>query len=303
MQTIARLNAFYENQVSFLYDSTTMRTIPSFLLLALLTACGGSQPPAAEQSQTLWIYAGAASKPPTEELTAAFEAETGIDVEVIFGGSGYVLSQMKLSGKGDIYFPGSSDFMEVAKRDGLVLSETEQRVVYLVSAINVQRGNPKNIRTLRDLCRPGLRLAIGQPEEVCVGTYAEEIIATNLSPTEQAQLRGNIVTYTESCDKTATVVALKTVDAVIGWRVFEYWNPEAIESIPLHPEELIRIGYIPIAVAASSKNPDLAQRFIDYTVGPKGKAIFAKHHYLPTPEAAMEAAGNPNLLIGGDQFK
>lgn len=269
----------------------------SLLALVLLVGCRGTPSPL-DDSPSLLIYAGAASKPPTEELAAAFEAETGVKVSVIFGGSGYVLSQMKLSGKGDLFFPGSSDFMEIAKREGLVLPETEQRVVYLVNAINVQRGNPLGIRSLRDLCRPGIRLAIGQPDEVCVGAYAEEIIEANLSPTEQVQLRRNIVTYTESCDKTATVVALKTVDAVIGWRVFEYWNPDAIESIALHPDELLRIGYIPIAIATSCQQTTVAQRFIDYTLSDAGKAIFAKYHYLPTPEAALKVAGNRNLAIG-----
>ena len=67
------------------------------------------------------IFAGAASKPATEETVRIFQEKFGIPVDVIFGGSGFVLSQMKLTKKGDLYFPGSSDFMEVAKREGLVL--------------------------------------------------------------------------------------------------------------------------------------------------------------------------------------
>ena len=117
----------------------------------------------------LLIYAGAASQPPTEEAAREFEEETGIRVDVIFGGSGYVLSQMKLAGQGDLYFPGSSDYMEKAKREGDVLSETEQRVVYLVNAINVPAGNPKKIHGLTDLLEPGLRIAIANPDGVCVG--------------------------------------------------------------------------------------------------------------------------------------
>jgi molybdate transport system substrate-binding protein len=33
---------------------------------------------------------------------------------------------MKLTKKGDLYFPGSSDFMEMAKKDGFVFPETEK---------------------------------------------------------------------------------------------------------------------------------------------------------------------------------
>jgi molybdate transport system substrate-binding protein len=37
---------------------------------------------------------------------------------------------MMLAKKGDIYFPGSSDFVETAKKNGTVYNETERKVVY-----------------------------------------------------------------------------------------------------------------------------------------------------------------------------
>ena len=77
-------------------------------------------------ADSLMVFAGAASKPPTEEAAKAFEAKTGVKVDVIFGGSGYVLSQMMLGKKGDIYFPGSSDYMELAKKKEVVFPETEK---------------------------------------------------------------------------------------------------------------------------------------------------------------------------------
>jgi molybdate transport system substrate-binding protein len=168
----------------------------------------------------LLVFAGAASKPPTEEAAKAFEKKTGVKVNVTFGGSGFVLSQMTLARKGDIYFPGSSDYMEIAKKKGFVFPETEQYVVYLVPAINVQKGNPKGIKSLRDLTGPGLRVAIANPDGVCVGLHAVEIVEKNLASEEKAAFRNNLVNYTESCEKTATAVSLKTVDAVIGWKVF-----------------------------------------------------------------------------------
>lgn len=62
---------------------------------------------------------------------------------MVFGGSGYVLSQMMLSKQGNTYFPGSSDYMEVAKKKSVILHETKKYLVYLVPAINLQKGNPQ----------------------------------------------------------------------------------------------------------------------------------------------------------------
>ncbi len=228
----------------------------------------------------LMVFAGAASKPATEEAIKIFQKTQNITVEASFGGSGFVLSQMKLSRRGDLYFPGSSDFMEFAKKEGLVLPETERIVVYLIPAINVQKGNPKNIHSLRDLTREGIRVAIANPEMVCVGTYAVEIIEKNLTILEREVFKRNLVNYLESCEKTANAVSLKAVDGVLGWRVFQYWDPERIETVYLRPEEIPRIGYIPIAISKFTKDRILAQKFIDFLLSPQAKNIFKRYGYL-----------------------
>ncbi len=247
----------------------------------------------------LLVFAGAASKPATERAAKAYEDQTGIKVEVAFGGSGYVLSQMKLARQGDLYFPGSSDYMEKAKRDGDVLPETEAVIVYLVPAINVQKGNPHHIQSLNDLTHPGLRVAIANPDGVCVGAYAVEIVENALSPEERTAFQSNLVNYTGSCAKTATAISLKQADAVIGWRVFENWDPERIETIPLPSDLIPRIEYIPIAVSRFSKQPEAAQAFIDFLTGREGQEIFARYGYFATVEEAF-AWLNEEKPVGGE---
>lgn len=250
-------------------------------------------------SSRLLLFAGAASKPATEEVIQLFQKRTGISVDASFGGSGFVLSQMKLTRKGDLYFPGSSDFMELAKKEGLVFPETEKIIVYLIPAINVQKGNPKKIFSLKDLTREGIRVAIANPGFVCVGTYAAEIIEKNLTPPEKEKLKKNLANYTESCEKTANAISLKAVDAVIGWRVFQYWDPERIETIYLKPNEIPRIGYIPIAISTFCRDKTLAQRFIDFLLSPEGKEIFRKYHYLMDLQEARQFT-RPDTPVGGE---
>ena len=250
-------------------------------------------------SEELLVFAGAASKPPTEEAAKVFEKKTGVKVNVTFGGSGFVLSQMTLAKKGDIYFPGSSDYMEIAKKKGLVFPETERYVVYLVPAINVQKGNPKGIKSLRDLTKPSIRVAIANPDGVCVGLYAVEIIEKNFTLEEKAAFRKNLVNYTESCEKTATAISLKTADAVIGWEVFQYWDPARIETIALKKHEIVRIGYIPIGISKFTSNRPLAQKFIDFILSDEGKALFKKYHYFMSPEEAITWIGEKKP-VGGE---
>ncbi len=275
----------------------------ALILVALLAGCSSKDDASAttratgraDEGRVLELFVGTASKPPTEAAAAAFEQRTGAKLELHFGGSGKMLSDMKLAERGDVYFPGSSDYMEKAKAEGLVVPGTETRIVYLIPAINVQRGNPHHIRGLEDLAQTGLRVGIARPDTVCVGLYGVELL-------ERAKLadkvKPNIVTNAESCEKTAQLISLGSVDAVLGWEVFEHWDPEHIETVYLPKDQVTRIGYVPAAVGAKAREPALAKEFIAFLASDEGKAIFKKWHYL-TSEADARVYTTASTPVGG----
>lgn len=270
------------------------RTVISFVLVSIslflpFAGCG------VKQTKSITAYVGSASKPPMDEAAQVFESQVGVKVYLNYGGSGTMLSQMKLSKSGDVYIPGSSDFMAAAVRDNLIRPQSEQIVAYLIPVIAVQTGNPKNIRSLSDLAKPGIKVAIGNPEAVCLGLYAVELLQCNGLLSDVSK---NIVTYAESCEKLATLLSLKAVDAVIGWDVFGKWSPESIEVIYLRPEQLPRIGYIPAAVSTYSTNVESAQKFTDFLVSKTAQDIFRKWGYIVTEDEAKKYA--PKAEIGGE---
>jgi molybdate transport system substrate-binding protein len=271
-----------------------MKFLPLILALSLSLVCS-----AVYGADSLLVYAGAASKPPTEEAAKLYEKKTGVKIDLVIGGSGYMLSQMKLAKQGDIYFPGSSDYMEKAKREGVVYPDTEKVIVYLVPSINVVKGNPHGIKTLQDLTKPGLRVAIANPEGVCLGVYAVEIIENTFTAAQKAAFQSNLVNYTESCEKTATAISLKMVDAVIGWSVLEHWDPARIQTIKLPASQVSRIGYIPIAISKFTKSREAAQRFIDFMAGQEGRKIFARYKYFTSAKEAMDWLG-ATKAVGGE---
>lgn len=272
----------------------------AFLFSILILFCGLAGKPrqinGVFKGKELELFIGSASKPAAEDAAKEFEKLTGAKLLLHFGGSGKMLSDMKLSNRGDIYFPGSSDYMELAKKEKLVIPETEKIVVYLVPAINVPKGNPKGIKTLEDLAKPGVRIGIARPDTVCVGLYAVEVLENN---NMSEKVRPNIVTNAESCEKTAQLVGFETVDAVLGWSVFCYWNPEKIETVLLDPEQVPRIGYIPIARSVYCREKELSEKFIEFVTGKDGKSIFTKWHYFVTEEEAKKYA-KKGALVGGE---
>lgn len=276
-----------------------MKSLLKLLVVALCLA--ESLNPAWAAEERILFMAGAAAQPVVEPLAKAFETKTGIKVDVNIAGSGMLLSQIELSGKGDIYFPGSIDFIDKAVKDGMVDESTVTPIVYLVPSINVQKGNPHKIKTLKDLCRPGLRVAIAQPETVCLGVFAVELAERFLSPEEKKAFRANLVTYTESCEKTAAALLLKSADAVIGWSVFEYWNPELIETVKLTPDEIVRISYLAVAITKRSQHLEASKKFVEFMKSPEGLEFFKKFHYFTTAEEALAYVG-ADKPVGGTPY-
>jgi molybdate transport system substrate-binding protein len=147
---------------------------------------------------------------------------------------------------------------------------------------------------MADLAKPGVEIGIGNPEAVCVGLYAYEILEHNglLEEVEK-----NIVTHAESCSKTATLVALKSVDAILGWRVFSSWH-DTIEAVYLEPQQLPRLAYIPGAVSTFAEDRESAELFLDFLISEKGQQYFQKWGYLATEQEARKYA--PDAEIGGE---
>lgn len=248
-----------------------MRTLTGLALWLCLAVSLGS----ARASTTVKVFAGAASKPPLEELAKLYEKKTGVKVELTFGGSGTMLSQMIMAKAGDVYVPGSDDFMDKAEAKEVVAKGKRQVAAYLIPTIGVQKGNPKGIKSLEDLARPGIMVGVGVPEAVCLGDIAVEVFKeTGLTE----KVAPNIVTHANSCEQVAAILRMKQVDAVIGWDVFASWAPKEIETIPL-PPKLRKYRYIPAAVTKFAEDPAAAQRFVDFICSRTGKAVFKKQGY------------------------
>ncbi|MFQ5974881.1 MAG: molybdate ABC transporter substrate-binding protein [Candidatus Hydrothermarchaeales archaeon] len=247
------------------------------------------------KTKEITAFVGSVSKPVIEEAGEAFERKTGIELNLHFSGSGAMLSNMKMSKVGDLYIPASPDYMSKARYDGLVYSDTEKTLTYLVPAIGVQKGNPKNIRSLEDLTKKGVRVGICDPENCVIGEYAVEIFEKN---NLISKVKPNIVTHAPSASKTAALIPFGKVDAIVIWRVMGNWNPENMDIVLIDPAEIPRIAYVSGAISIFSNDKKTAQEFLDFLASEEGQIIFAKWGYLSTGERAKNFA--PKAMIGGE---
>ena len=271
-----------------------MRLREPLLLLSLAIHLGCGAPDQAASS-SLTVFCGSASKPAMEEIAARFERSTRIKVNTVFGGSGTLLSQIELSRQGEIYLPGSPDYIVIGKRKGLLVEGSERILAYLVPAIVTPAGNPADIRSLADLARPGVRVGLGNPETVCLGLYSVELLQKNGL---LDQVMRNVVTYGGSCSKTANLAAMSQLDAILGWRVFHFWNPERMSYVAVAPEQIPRISYIPISIPVHTRDLELSRSFVEFVLSPAGLSVYERLGYITDLEAARALA--PAASVGGE---
>jgi molybdate transport system substrate-binding protein len=247
----------------------------------------------------LTLFCGAGFKKPIEEIVDVFEKKTDTKVNALYAGHGSMFSQMLFSKQGDVFIVPSPNMMDMAAKKGVIVPGSAKGMAFVVPSINVQKGNPKNIKGLKDLLKPGVKVGFANPEIVYIGALAVEIAEKSLSEAEQDLLKKNIVTYAEDINKLATLLILKQVDAIIGFHYLEGWYPDKIETVKLRADEINRIGSALAAIISYTKDKKKAQELIDFIASDEGKPIFKKYNYFGSAEEAFAWIG-AKKPIGGE---
>jgi molybdate transport system substrate-binding protein len=247
----------------------------------------------------LTLFCGAAFKKPMEEVVEAFQRKEGVRTNATYAGTGTLFSQLLLTKCGDVFIAPTPDVFEKAREKRAIVAESVRSFAFMVPCINVQKGNPKKIAGLRDLLRPGIRVAIGNPEIVFVGMLSVEIADKSFDESEKRLFRNNLVTFAEDFNKLATFLVLKQVDAVIGFHFFEAWYPDKIETVKLQATEVQRIGSAMGAVVSYTRSRETAERFMDFLSSMEAKEIFRKYHYFGEADDAFRWLG-ARKPVGGN---
>ncbi|MBZ2165192.1 molybdate ABC transporter substrate-binding protein [Methanobacterium spitsbergense] len=232
------------------------------------------------QNQTITVLAGAGFVKVTNDLKIEFEkTHPGVTVNVKNGGSGELFGILETQKSADIFLPADYKYMQDAINNGYVQNNTVKNITQNIPVIGVQMGNPKNITSLYDLAKPGVKVAIGDPKGPAIGkTTADILNNTNLNKTVQA----NVVVKTTTVNQLLTYLVTGQADAVIIWQDLATW-PEGqgkIDVIQI-PANESKVSTVPIAETVYTQNNNLAKEFEDFATGPQGMIIWEKWGFKP----------------------
>ncbi len=204
----------------------------------------------------LTFFAGSVNRRALEPIIKAFERREGVKVNTIYNGCGILTGQMKViaekqdAGFPDVYMACDVYYLNTVKdwfQEAINVSDTD-------IVIAVQKGNPKEIHTLQDLLRPGVRVAIGQPDQCTIGVLTRRLLEHE--GIYDKLLRENVVTQTATSALLVPAVTAKSADAALAYQTDTRAESDKVDVITIDSE--LSKAIQPFSIARSSQQKNLA---------------------------------------------
>jgi molybdate transport system substrate-binding protein len=190
-------------------------------------------------------------------------AHPGTKVTFSFGGSSALAQQIGSGAPADVFASASAASMKVVSGAGEGAGEPVNFVKNQL-VIAVPKGNPRGIRSLADLARPGVKVA-ECAEQVPCGAAARKALAA-------AGVRITPVTLEQDVKAALAKARLGEVDAALVYRTDVRAAASAVDGVEF-PESVAAINTYPIVVLKTAPNAALARAFVAYVRSGKGMAV------------------------------
>ena len=230
-----------------------------------------------------------------DDLLAAFKrehpqyqrifAETlppGILAKQINGGS-ITIGNMRITLKPDVYTAGKNKIDQLPE----LFTKTEP-YAYNRLSIMVQKGNPKHIRSLKDLGRPDVRVSMPNPEWEGIGKRIEEAyVKVGGEPLRKSIMEDKVkdsTTYLTQIHHRQTPMRIlyDQSDAAPVWFTEAYYQQmlkHPVELVEVPEQENISATYVAGQLKAAP-HIQAAKDFMAFLISPVAKAIYKKYGFI-----------------------
>lgn len=252
--------------------------------VGLGSGCGGSGSDAQEKKPSeggqITVLAASSLTDAFEELAGTFEEQNpGTEVRTSFAASSELLAQIQQGAPADIFASASEKNMDAAVKEDLV-GETsvfaKNRPVVIVPA-----DDPAGIGKFEGLAEADAQIVLAE-DGVPIADYAMDVLANadaEYGGGFQKSVIDKVVSREANVRAAANRVALGGADAT-----FVYASDvtpdirDRVEVIEI-PEEVNVIATYPIATVKDSKNPKLAQSWVDLVLSDEGQGVLENNGF------------------------
>jgi molybdate transport system substrate-binding protein len=221
---------------------------------------------------TLRLYAGAGLRRGIDALVSEFKKQSGITVDVDYGGSGMIISRAREDRSADLFMPGDVWYVDkLQEKSGCIESKTA--VAYFVPVIITAKGNPEKIFKLKDFLRKDIKIAVGNSKACQIGRLTMKIFKKNGLDASNLKAKEGL-----TVNELGVWVKMHDADAAIVWDAIAANIAEDIEIVEIPPGSNV-ISKVVIGLMKGSHNKRAAQKFIDFIISGKGKDILKSKGY------------------------
>ena len=245
-------------------------------------------------NETVRIFSAKACAAPLEKAVKLFEKRTDIRVEISVcsrhcakpvaeeatgetGGDDFLL-EIADAGVHDLAIAGAEYLLDDGEVRGIVQRHQRRTIAYRVSAIIVPSGNPKDIRCVEDMARPGVRIGVSVID--CLKGLWEDI-SGRLGLLDK--IRRNICYYANGCIAIVEAVAAGQVDAAFAWTAFKHLAPERIEIIEMPKEQRVLRG-TGVGLLSFAKEIEAAKQFMNFLTSPEAREFYKEDGWVITED-------------------
>jgi len=206
------------------------------------------------------FFVGSVNRRAIEQTVKEFQQREGVVVNTVYNGCGILTAQMRsIREKDGAGFPDAYMACDVYYlnnvgewfQEAVNVSETEIVMV-------VAKGNPKGLKELKDLTRPGIRVVVGQPDQCTIGALTRRLLQQE--GIYEAVMK-NVVSQTASSAMLVPAVTTGSADVALAYATDARAEADRVDMVRIRSEYTKAIQ--PFAIAKTSKYKNLVRRLFD----------------------------------------
>jgi molybdenum ABC transporter molybdate-binding protein len=222
------------------------------------------------------FFVGSVNRRAIEATVKEFQQREGCTVTTVYNGCGILTAQMKTirdqqsGGFPDLYMACDVYYLENVKDWFQEAVEVSDNQIVMV----VEKGNPKGIRKLADLMRPGVRVAVGQPDQCTIGALTRRMLQKEGA---YDAVMKNVVTQTATSAMLVPAVTTSSADVALAYDTDARAETVRTELVRIDSSHTTAIQ--PCAIAKSSQRKQLARRLYQAIAASRERFESAGFHW------------------------
>jgi molybdate transport system substrate-binding protein len=226
------------------------------------------------QSVEILVGAAASLQNSMEEIGELYQQENPkVTVTFTFGSSGTLKEQIEQGAPIDVFMSAAIKQMTDLEEKGLILENTKRVLLENKVVLIVPKDSTLNITGFGDILKASV-IALGDPESVPAGQYAEEVL-TYFNILDNVKKKAS---YGKDVTEILTWVSTGNADAGVVYATDAKLSQDVTVVFEAPEGSTSKVLY-PVAVTKDSKEAEASKAFVDFLASDKAIKVFENYGF------------------------